>query len=213
MTETEYMRPLTPEERWQGIDDLSAFKYAFADSDDQGEAYQLCAKYAGHLGKMLENGIGIRLHGEVGTGKTFYASCIGTYARLMGYRPAWIDCKTFIATMADYKTRNENYIERILGAQILIIDDLDTKKLNSLELACLFRLINAREGKLNIITTNMTPAAISNNEATDMDEKRALSRIQELCPLAVVLQGSDRRKDIAARKKKKALQIFQGGAN
>lgn len=208
---TLYMEPLSNEERWQSITNINAMKHAFSESDDHGKAYRICLNYAAGIREMLDNGIGLRLHGEVGTGKTFFASCIGSYIRQAGYNPEWIDCKNFIAQMADWKTRNDDYIDRILCSPILIIDDLDTKKLNALELSCLFRLINAREDRLNIITTNMTPSAITNNESADMDERRALSRIQAMCPIAIVLTGKDRRADVAASKRELAQKILKGG--
>ena len=211
MNDTQYMRPITAEERWKSVTDISRLDHSFSDSDNQGEAYRICLAYARQFPAMLEEHIGIRLHGEVGTGKTFYASCIGSYIRQMGYQVAWIDFRSFIDEMADYRERNADYIGRIMTSQVLIIDDLDTRKLNSMEQSCMFRLINARQSYVNIITTNMTPSAVSNGETVDMDEKRALSRIQAMCPVAIVLNGKDRRKDVATERRKLAQEIMQGG--
>lgn len=209
MNEELYTAPIDSTE-WNSYSDLEYLRHAFDDSDDHGDAYKLCLRYASRISEMLATHIGIRLHGEVGTGKTFYASAIASYAYRLGFPIRWIDCKTFLSEMTDFKSRNDEYIRNVLDARILVIDDFDTAKLNSLELSCLFRLTNAREGKLTIVTTNMTPTAITGTSSADMDEKRALSRLQALCPVAVVLTGRDRRKDVATQKRRLAEQIMRG---
>lgn len=212
MTE-KLLDPIDDYTRWRYPYSINSISHSFSGSTEHTQAYRVCLAYCQRFSEMQENGIGIRLHGEVGTGKTFFAECIASYLINAGYEVAWIDCAEYIAQATDYDTRNLEYMGRIANAPVLVIDDIDTKKLNSRELAVLFRLINARQHKVNIITTNMTPETISKNEAADMDEKRALSRIQALCPVALVLTGKDRRKDVAAEKRQLAAEIMNGGAD
>lgn len=64
--------------REDGISCPDGLRYTFA-QDDRAEAKvsDACRRYVEHWKEMRAENIGILFHGTVGTGKSFYASCIG----------------------------------------------------------------------------------------------------------------------------------------
>lgn len=188
-------------------------RWTFDDAEDQNiKAIKVAKRYCEKFSEMKENSIGIRLHGEVGTGKTFLASCIGNDLISRGYSVAFIDFLSFIRKMIDYSA-NVAEINNYLSAQVLIVDDVDLNSLNSVEQSACFRLFNSRmhDYFVTIITTNITSAdLLSTSETESLNLKRIKSRIRELCSIGVVLTGDDKRKTIGKHKLEIAQEILKG---
>jgi len=54
-----------------------SLRHVFADDDGQSpKVSALCRRYVEKWGKVLDENIGMLFYGSVGTGKSFYASCI-----------------------------------------------------------------------------------------------------------------------------------------
>ena len=60
-----------------GITCPGSMRHTFEDDDGQRpEITATCRRYVEHWDEMAEKNVGILFYGSVGTGKTFYASCI-----------------------------------------------------------------------------------------------------------------------------------------
>jgi DNA replication protein DnaC len=104
--------------------------------------------------------------------------------------------------------RNE-YINSLNRYDFLIIDDIGSERSTDYALEQIFTVIDARyrSGKPMIITTNL---GLGDMKMADIDKARIYDRILEVCQ-PIAFQGKNYRKDIAQRKRLKAVQLLNEG--
>jgi DNA replication protein DnaC len=104
--------------------------------------------------------------------------------------------------------RNE-YINSLNRYDFLIIDDIGSERSTDYALEQIFTVIDARyrSGKPMIITTNR---GLGDMKMADIDKARIYDRILEVCQ-PIAFQGKNYRKDIAQRKRLKAVQLLNEG--
>jgi DNA replication protein DnaC len=143
----------------------------------------------------LDKGRGLWLFGDVGTGKTSLAMLVSKAALEAGRSVAIYSMPRLLSDIKEtYEDNSERsymqLFERLVGVDLLHIDDLGAEKRTDWVLEQLYSIINERwqEQRSIIVTTNLV----------DVDELRAqigprtVSRLHEMCDL-IPIMGRDRR--------------------
>jgi DNA replication protein DnaC len=147
------------------------------------------------IDKNLEDGKGLWLFGDVGTGKTSLAMVVSKAALEAGRSVAIYSMPRLLADIKEtYEDRSERsymqLFDKLCGVDLLHIDDLGAEKRTDWVLEQLYAIVNERwqEQKSIIVTTNLL----------DVDELRAqigqrtVSRLHEMCEL-IPIMGRDHR--------------------
>jgi DNA replication protein DnaC len=143
----------------------------------------------------LDKGRGLWLFGDVGTGKTSLAMLVSKAALDAGRSVAIYSMPRLLSDIKEtYEDSSERsymqLFERLVGVDLLHIDDLGAEKRTEWVLEQLYSIINERwqEQRSIVVTTNLV----------DVDELRAqigprtVSRLHEMCDL-IPIMGRDRR--------------------
>lgn len=180
------------------------------DSDDHANpATKILLQYAKDFAKMAADNKGLLLYGGVGSGKSYGAACIANYLIDHGTSAMMTNFSTVLNSL--YASDDKNaVIDDLVSYPLLILDDFGMERQTEYALEQVFNVIDARKrtGKPLIVTTNLSLGAI--DSPTDMAHKRIYSRIREICCVAIDFGSIDRRKGIADRKFKEAVQLLKG---
>ena len=127
-------------------------------------------------GKTKKN---LLFYGSSGLGKTFLSSCIAKEIMDNGEIVIYIRASKLLSMYEDYKfnrQKNEDFIDNIYNADLLIIDDLGTENATKMNVSFIFDVIDERiiQSKRTIINTNLT-----NGELKEKYNTRMISRIAE----------------------------------
>ena len=167
-------------------------------------------EYAANWDSFKQDGIGLLLFGDVGTGKSYAAGCIAN---------ALIDRmeSVLFVGMADVVNRmqgnfgadRDRYIKSLMRPDLLILDDLGSERSTSFGKERVFDVVNNRllSGKPMIITTNIPLNVMQ--KATDLDDRRIYDRILEVC-VPIRFDGENFRKGNASANIKKAAEMLNG---
>jgi DNA replication protein DnaC len=143
----------------------------------------------------LDKGKGLWLFGDVGTGKTSLAMLVSKAALEAGRSVAIYSMPRLLSDIKEtYEDRSETsymqLFERLVGVDLLHIDDLGAEKRTEWVLEQLYSIINERwqEQRSVIVTTNL----IDVDELRDQIGPRTVSRLHEMCDL-IPIMGRDRR--------------------
>lgn len=168
------------------------------------EYYSFANLYVHRYGEIKKNNKGLYIYGDVGTGKTYYASSIINLI-IEKYKESakFINFTNMIDAYTNFNDYTERYeYEKYLSdVPILLIDDFDVIRLTSpfmIDLA--YKIINKRYETelLTIFTSNITFNRLKNE--TNSDKKKIYSRIiQNTVPIK--FYGQDLRVEISEIKK------------
>jgi DNA replication protein DnaC len=143
----------------------------------------------------LDKGKGLWLFGDVGTGKTSLAMLVSKAALDAGRSVAIYSLPRLLSDIKEtYEDRSETsymqLFERLVGVDLLHIDDLGAEKRTDWVLEQLYSIINERwqEQRSIVVTTNL----IDVDELRDQIGPRTVSRLHEMCDL-IPIMGRDRR--------------------
>ena len=125
--------------------------------------YETCVEYARKFGKKSMN---LFFNGSPGLGKTFLSACIARVVADNGFSVVYDTVSSVFSKFEEAKfsrsddmeeTRSE--IERYLGCDLLILDDLGTEMTTAFTVSALYDIINTRliTGRKTIISSNLTP--------------------------------------------------------
>jgi len=147
------------------------------------------------LDTRLQEGRGLWLFGDTGTGKTTLAMLISKAALEAGKTVAIYSLPKLLARIRrtyDSEPGGDSYLsffERLTSVDLLHIDDLGAEKRSDWVLEQLYALVNERyeAERSMLITTNL-----GHIELEDQIGSRTVSRLSEMCD-AVEVHGEDRR--------------------
>jgi DNA replication protein DnaC len=152
-------------------------------------------QYVRDVGPNLDKGKGLWLFGDVGTGKTSLAMLVSKAALEAGRSVAIYSMPRLLSDIKEtYEDRSERsymqLFERVVGVDLLHIDDLGAEKRTEWVLEQLYSIINERwqEQKSIVVTTNL----IDVDELREQIGPRTVSRLHEMCDL-IPIMGRDRR--------------------
>lgn len=145
------------------------------------------------------------IHGPVGCGKTCAAACIYRTWKVSENRAGtvrWRRCDTLLDEIlkarfsdgvtvetpgGDLVRMTESGLFTMFGAaDLAVLDDIGTSKLNEERYPALLRLLDSRVGKPTIITSNKGPSELS-----DVYDYRVISRVS--AGMVIFVSGDDRR--------------------
>lgn len=152
------------------------------------------------LDGRLEQGRGLWLFGDVGTGKTTLAMLVAKAALEQGRSVAIYSLPRLLNEVR--RTYDEgsdsSYVElldRLAEVDLLHVDDLGAEKSSPWVLEQLYAIVNARyeAERSMVITTNLDRAAL-----VEQVNERTVSRLEEMCEVIPVF-GSDHRQVVGRR--------------
>jgi DNA replication protein DnaC len=155
----------------------------FCDGDDK-YAYDIIRSFACYPDKVRDNGYGLFIHGDYGTGKT-HAACyclIQAMYRLFEYdTDAKFDGGCFFVSAADYVQsvlqKDHDVIRRAEMAKVLVLDDLGKESRNYTNesgwaISVLVNLVKKRSEQMQhtIATTNLMPDEVISRYSEYLEE-------------------------------------------
>ncbi len=148
------------------------------------------------LDENLEQGRGLWLYGDVGTGKTTLAMLVARHALEAGHSVAIYSLPRLLAeirtTFDDGSDRSyTDLIDRLSQVDLLHVDDVGAEKTSPWVLEQLYALVNARyeDERSIVLTTNLQ----ERGELVAQIGERTVSRLEEMCEV-VPLFGRDARR-------------------
>ena len=170
-------------------------KWNFSNDDRRNaELSDAMMKYVENFENFKKEGTGLLLHGDVGTGKTFYVACIANALVDKNHSVLMTNFAKLTNTLQGMIKGKQDYIDNLNKYSLLIIDDLGIERKTEYMQEQVFNIIDSRyrTGLPFIITTNLSLMEISNT--TDIAYSRIYDRILERC-FPIKVSGKSRRKD------------------
>jgi DNA replication protein DnaC len=156
---------------------------------------QVVRAYLRNLDQRLEQGRGLWLYGDVGTGKTTLAMLVSKSALEAGRSVAIYSLPRLLAEIRDTYEEGSRHsytdlLDRLTEVDLLHVDDVGTEKTSPWVLEQLYAIVNSRyeEQKTIVLTTNL-----DRDELAEQINPRTVSRLEEMCE-ELPLFGSDHRK-------------------
>jgi DNA replication protein DnaC len=156
---------------------------------------QVVRAYLRNLDQRLDEGRGLWLYGDVGTGKTTLAMLVSKTALEAGRSVAIYSLPRLLAEIRDTYEEGSRHsytdlLDRLAEVDLLHVDDVGTEKTSPWVLEQLYAIVNARyeEQKSIVLTTNL-----DREELAEQINPRTVSRLEEMCE-ELPLFGSDHRK-------------------
>jgi DNA replication protein DnaC len=147
------------------------------------------------IGKNLDQGKGLWMFGDVGTGKTSLAMLVSKAALEAGRSVAIYSLPRLLADIKEtYEDRSERsymqLFEKLCGVDLLHIDDLGAEKRTDWVLEQLYAIVNERwqEERSIVVTSNLVDV----DELRGQIGPRTVSRLHEMCEL-IPIMGRDHR--------------------
>lgn len=183
--------------RLSGMPDCSFADFSLSyykkpeDAERMSKVLSFCHDYVdtfSHASKSM------LLIGGVGLGKTHLSIAIAKGVLERGYHPMYIMAYDLFFRLNQEQfgkgVANQNTLQDVLGAELLIIDDLGTEQTGANQTAAVFHLINTRlqAGKPMIISSNLSFDQIKHRYGD-----RTISRLATLCH-CVFFSGEDIRR-------------------
>ncbi len=195
--EAEQARKKRAEEiRREGITDARYANATFA-SDDRANPNisDACMRYVEKWPDMYARNVGVMLYGNVGTGKTFLASCIANALAEKGVTVRMTTLPELSSLMSsNFGKERLEILDKVKQCQLLVLDDVGMSKNTATATENAFAIINARNLVCRplIITTNLNPDDMKNEK--DIQLRRIYSRIFAMTKGAIIhVPGADRR--------------------
>lgn len=185
------------------------FRYSrrFSDSDGRaGEAERIARKYVERFDSAKSLDVnGLLFHGDVGLGKTFLASCIGTELAAAGKRVTVRSMAELVAEAMEHGFDRDSWTKELLRCDLLVLDDLGVERSTDTAFEIVFHVVDSavRDKKPMVVTTNLSMATLSNPER--VENARIYSRVLGAC-LPVKVEGTKGR--VSPEKLKEAMEFY-----
>ena len=150
-------------------------------------------RFTREIDRNLDQGQGLWLTGDVGTGKTTLAMLVSKAAIEAGRSAAIYSLPRLLGVLRESMSSEEGLlrlVDDLSQVDLLHLDDLGAERATDWVLEQLYAIVNARyeEQRSLVITTNLQP-----EELADQLGPRIVSRINEICGDPVLLMGEDKR--------------------
>ncbi len=196
-------------QRWEdGISCPDALRHTFGEDDGQNRKVSaVCKRYVERWEDMQADNIGILFYGSVGTGKTFFASCIGNGLLEKQVSVASTNFPRLLNLLQGTQEK-QKLLDRLRLYSLLIIDDLGVERDSPFAVEQVFNVVDARAASRLplIVTTNLTLEDLEHPDY--MQYARIYDRVLDLCPVRIRLTGESRRRGSAERRAQKARELM-----
>nr|WP_317360025.1 ATP-binding protein [uncultured Tyzzerella sp.] len=195
----------------QGIMDKEFLQNTFEkDNGSNMKVFNVCKKYVENWEKMKSENIGILFYGDVGRGKTFYASCIANELFKNGVSVCITSFPKIINKLMNFTEQSKLLVEKVKSQSLLVIDDFGVERETEFVLEQMFQIIDdrLRSGLPTIITTNIELKELK--EPKTLAQRRIYDRILEMCSIQILVDNKNNRQEKANRKTQLARQLLLG---
>lgn len=179
--------------RRTGFPDAEMREWTF-DKSDHGDPKieNIARKYVENFNSMREQGTGLLLCGQVGTGKSFLAAAIANELISQGTPCLMTNFSRLISRISEKFGGDQKYLDNLNRFDLLIIDDLGAERDSEFTWEKVMNVIDSRyrAGLPLIVTTNFGLKDFT--DRGDIRRQRVFSRLKEMCILLEV-KGADRR--------------------
>lgn len=179
--------------RRTGFPDAEMREWTFAKSDHADQRNEnIARKYVANFNAMREQGTGLLLCGQVGTGKSFLAAAIANELINQGTPCLMTNFSRLISRISEKFGGDQKYLDDLNRFDLLIIDDLGAERDSDFTWEKIMNVIDARyrAGLPLIITTNLGSKDFA--DRGDIRRQRVFSRLKEMC-ICLEVKGADRR--------------------
>ena len=179
--------------RRTGFPDAEMREWTFAKSDHTDQRNEnIARKYVANFNAMREQGTGLLLCGQVGTGKSFLAAAIANELISQGTPCLMTNFSRIISRVSEKFGGDQKYLDDLNRFDLLIIDDLGAERDSDFTWEKVMNVIDARyrAGLPLIITTNLGSKDFAAHG--DIRRQRVFSRLKEMC-ICLEVKGADRR--------------------
>ena len=181
--------------RKMGFPESDMENWVFDNDDGANQKVMSVARnYVDNFQQMKENGKGLLLFGDVGTGKSFAAACIANALIDKGYPVLMTNFARIANTVQGMFDGRQEYYDSFNKYPLLILDDLSAERKTEYMQEIVYNVIDSRyRARLPlIVTTNLTGDELKH--PAEVTNQRTFSRLFEMCiPLEV--KGADRRRE------------------
>lgn len=164
------------------------------DNDDQRNptVTKACKSYADNFDNYYNDGAGLLMYGDVGTGKSFMAGCIANAILDKGKQVLMSNFSTLINRLQGGYEDRQAFIDSLNTYSLIVIDDLGIERNTEYMQEQVFNIIDThiRANKPIIVTTNLSMNEIFGAE--DKGRKRIYQRILEHT-FPIEVEGQSRR--------------------
>lgn len=173
----------------------------FDETPENKEVFEACLRFALRFEKVRKRGMGIYLHGQSGTGKTYLAACIGNMLLESGVEVFFANVNTILSEIRyAYSQRNSEFpiVQKYMNAEFMIFDDIGTEKYSTRTEAMsfaqdkFFQIIDGRyiRQKPTVFTSNYTLEQLVSERGMLV---KTVDRIAEMSTRKFELKGKPRR--------------------
>jgi DNA replication protein DnaC len=153
-------------------------------------------RFVQHIEERLDEGRGLWMVGDVGTGKTTLAMLVSRAALDAGRSVAIYSMPrllNLIRDSMDSAGSKADLLDRLGAVDLLHLDDLGAENRTEWVLEQLYSIINERyeDERAVVVTTNLAP-----DELREQIGARTVSRLIEMCGDPLPLFGPDRRREL-----------------
>lgn len=167
-----------------GFKDTMLRNYTFdADCRLYPQKREIAKKYVQHWTVFRQRNTGLLLHGDMGTGKTFYAACIANALIEKGIPALMISIPSLLQDLIKLNgPLRQEQLELLDRYELLVLDDYDPRSLNTLEEVILYTVVDRRyrQQKPMIVITNTSPKELEQRSYSHNINK-INARILEVC--------------------------------
>ena len=195
-----------------GLTDPVIGKHTF--ENDLGynpHAMEIARNYVEHWEKFKQNSQGLLLWGDVGTGKSFLAGCVGNELLNRGVRVLMTNFSRLLNRLTDIQMGDWNgFIDSLNSFDLLILDDLGIERNSEFAKEQIFSIIDSRyrSGLPMIVTTNLTLLEL--RSPGDLWRKRIFDRVLERC-IPVCVNDQNIRKHLAEKTMERGRELLTHG--
>ncbi len=160
------------------------------------EQIRAVRRFAARIHESLDEGRGVWIMGDVGTGKTALAMLISKAAIAAGRTVAIYSLPRLLSLIRDSMEGEDGlvgFLDRLAAVDLLHIDDVGAEHTTDWVIEQLYCIVNARyEAERSIVmTTNLDPT-----ELAEQIGQRTVSRLVEMCGDPLPLFGADHRREL-----------------
>lgn len=185
-------------------------KQRFSDDENpKSSIARTCRKYVAEWEKMQKHNLGILFYGDRGTGKSFYASAIVNALVEQKVIAVMTTTANIMAVLSSWD--KEEALRYIANVPLLALDDLGAERDTTYSAELMYSVIDTRcrAAKPTIITTNLDLEDMKNE--LDPWRSRIYDRVLEMCPIAIPMTGTSRRRDIFEERRTMARDFLKSG--
>lgn len=180
----------------------NTFSSATQKNKKESEYVRSFIKYCDNFLKAKEDGVGLLLLGNAGTGKTFYSSCIANELKSKGFTVLSFNLTKYLNELRNFEdsSTEKNLMQAIKEVDFMVVDDVGNEKLTDWGKEKMFGLFNEiyLHKKSCIITTNLDKKQLEHHFLIN-DSNKIVDRIMELCK-PFIFDWESRRTEIGKEK-------------